>query len=475
MVLLGESVARGYLFDPCADAGGGSGAMLNEAMPRPRLRSRRPGAHRPHLSRAGRLLLATPALEPDALVLFAGNNWENVTFSLRTSPAGAAVREGGFPACTARLHWTSPAARLPARCSTPRRHRPTLGMLVVVMFRSSTCATGATIPPCWRPSLAGEDNVAWLAAGAARTDAMGRGTTRRRRRAAGDMIDLDDGTSSPPGAAGRSPDPLGRPAEARARLEAARDAVFGSARACSAPLPGRIQNVQRAKAAEHHFALVDLPRSSQRAQNGDLPDRRLFLDYCHLTRVGIHLAMGDVAAACAARPLPPLPGRRSRPSSGRRSGRPLPGRDPQRALRSRRGDPPPSLRASAGALRPPCGRHACVRRFPSRPGREVDERVVRCPVRASRDRPVPVRLGSTPHGEAGRFHADRGHGLLPRGGGRARARLGRAQRWRSRTDRERSTCCGRPGARRLSASAAPTPWAGSAPTCRPSRPRACSS
>jgi hypothetical protein len=30
----------------------------------------------------------------------------------------------------------------------------------------------------------------------------------------------------------------------------------------------------------------------------------------------------------------------------------------------------------------------------------VDERVVRRFVRASRDRPLPVRLGSTPHGEA---------------------------------------------------------------------------
>src|SRR4029077_6019463 len=38
-----------------------------------------------------------------------------------------------------------------------------------------------------------------------------------------------------------------------------------------------------------------------RAQDGELPDRRLFLDYCHLTRAGMDLAMGEVAA-CLRRP-----------------------------------------------------------------------------------------------------------------------------------------------------------------------------
>ena len=70
-----------------------------------------------------------------------------------------------------------------------------------------------------------------------------------------------------------------------------------------------MQDVLRGKSEEHGFALVDLPRVIERAQNGELPDRRLFLDYCHLTRAGIHLAMGEVAARLRRTATPAASGR----------------------------------------------------------------------------------------------------------------------------------------------------------------------
>jgi hypothetical protein len=57
-----------------------------------------------------------------------------------------------------------------------------------------------------------------------------------------------------------------------------------------------VQEVLREKAAEHGFVLVDLPRVFERALDGDLPDRRFFLDYCHLTVEGMRVAMAEVAA-----------------------------------------------------------------------------------------------------------------------------------------------------------------------------------
>ena len=417
VVLLGESVARGYLYDPASTPAGVLASML-------------PGREVVDLARTdltmmelGGLLGGLQALEPDTIVLFAGNNWHNVGFELPdVARLAAAVRERGF-AGTRRVfmdEMVRPRARalMDALAATARD----LGAKVVVVVPEFNLRDWRSEPTVLAPVLPGEDNAVWLAAHTRGWDAMGRGDLEAAAAAAGAMIDLDEGTSS------SSQELLaavliarGRTAEARARLEAARDAAFGLLAPHSPRCPAEVQDVLRGKSAEHGFALVDLPRVFARAQDGELPDRRLFLDYCHLTRAGIQLAMAEVAARLR-RPAPSVAsGQRPRPSSGRRSGRPLAGRDPQRALRSVRGGPPPSLRASAGAFARRCGSHAGLRRFPSRPGREVDERVVRRPVRASRDRPVPVRLGSTPHGEARRLRADRGHGLLPRGGGRARA------------------------------------------------------
>jgi hypothetical protein len=59
----------------------------------------------------------------------------------------------------------------------------------------------------------------------------------------------------------------------------------------------------RAKAAEHGFGLVDLPLVYSSLLGGALPDRRVFLDYCHLTKEGIAAAM-----SAAARVLSPVLG-----------------------------------------------------------------------------------------------------------------------------------------------------------------------
>jgi hypothetical protein len=74
VVLVGESVARGYLFDPAITFAG----MLEAAL----------GVEVVDLARTDltaielpALFEALPALEPDAVVLFAGNNWHSVASS----------------------------------------------------------------------------------------------------------------------------------------------------------------------------------------------------------------------------------------------------------------------------------------------------------------------------------------------------------------------------------------------------------
>ena len=292
VVLLGESVARGYLYDPALTPAGVLASMM---------RSREVvDLARTDLTmmELGGLLDGLHALEPDAIVLFAGNNWHNLGFELTdVARLAAAVRERGF-AGTRRVfldEMVLPRARalLDALAATARD----LGAKVVVVVPEFNLRDWRNEPTVLAPVLPREDNVVWLAAHARGREAMARGDLEAAAAAAGAMIDLDEGTSS------SSQELLaavliarGRSQEARARLEAARDAAFGLLAPHSPRCPAEVQDALRGKSAEHGFALVDLPRVFERAQDGELPDRRLFLDYCHLTRAGIDLAMGEVAA-----------------------------------------------------------------------------------------------------------------------------------------------------------------------------------
>ncbi len=89
----------------------------------------------------------------------------------------------------------------------------------------------------------------------------------------------------------------------RAAFCQARDALGGLFVPLAPRCFGVVADVMRAKAGEHHFGLVDLPAWFSR--DGGLPSRELFLDYCHLSRTGIELAMTAVAAEVVTALAPP--------------------------------------------------------------------------------------------------------------------------------------------------------------------------
>ena len=295
--------------------------------------------------------------------------------------------------------------------------------------------------------------------------------------AAAAVIDLDEGTS------GASQELLaavliarGRTEEARARLEAARDAAERH-RAALAPLPGRSADVLRGKSAEHG-SRASGPPACLRARPGRRAARPAVVPATTATSPRGHTP-GHGRWRRLRRPA------RSRrvvraaptPSSGRRSGRALPWpRSTARALRADGRGPSVPSHARVTLWRSPASRRSCApTSISSRPGREVDERVVRqsCPHIPAIGR-YPVRLPI--HASWRSWPTSRCHQEAmvssPRGGRACRAAR-RQQRWRSRTDRERSTCCGRPRrATTRSASAAPTPWAGARLRAGRSRPRA---
>ena len=281
VVLLGESVARGYFYDPALTPAVVLAAML--------------GVEVVDLARTDLVLdevpgLASglPALEPDAVVLFAGNNWlHDIPGSLEEAERlAAALRTGGFPACRDLFLNELLVPRCGRALDRVAESLSPLGIPVVVVVPEFNLGDWSSEPGVLAPVLSEGRNVPWLAARERAESALARGRLADVEIHAAEMIELDGGTSPVP----HELLAKARPTQARAHLEVARDAACGFLLPHSPRCPAHVQQLLRDKAAEHGFLLVDLP-----SVFGPLPDRTLFLDYSHLTLEGIRIAMAEVA------------------------------------------------------------------------------------------------------------------------------------------------------------------------------------
>jgi hypothetical protein len=297
VVLLGESVARGYLYDPVITPA----AMLEEM-----LSGGDDDVEVVDLARSDLtpqqlepLLDLLPALEPDAVVLFAGNNWHNLVFRLdELHKLAHAVRNEGYAGCR-RVFLED---ILVPRCES-------LLDLLAATAREFDIAVVVVVPEFnlldWRseaailaPTLREGRNASWMVARERSRDARADGRTDEAAALAREMIELDGGTSAiGHELLGEIALAAGRVSEARTHFETARDAVCGLLVPHSPRCPTAVQNVLRSKSREHGFALVDLPRVFEQHCGGRLPGRALFLDYCHLTVEGMTVAMEAVADA----------------------------------------------------------------------------------------------------------------------------------------------------------------------------------
>jgi hypothetical protein len=303
VVLLGESAARGYLYDPAVTPA----AVLQRMLPGAEVVDfARTDLTAPELAS---LLDGLHALEPDTIVLFAGNNWHTLLFELtELQRLAATVRERGYAGCRRVFidEIVVPRARalMDALAGTARD----LGAAVVVVVPEFNLLDWRGEPSLLAPVLPDGGNAAWMEAHRRGREALRRGDVDGASAAAAEMFALDGGTSAVgPTLLAEALLPGGRQKEARVWLEAARDAVYGILVAHSPRCPGAVQGVLRDKAGEHGFALVDLPRVFERALGGELPDRRLFLDYCHLTLEGMRVAMAEVATRLGGEPAAGAP------------------------------------------------------------------------------------------------------------------------------------------------------------------------
>lgn len=297
IVLLGESVARGFFFDPYFNPSMALQHVLRE------LTGDR-GVEVTDLARSDLSLeqlreLATTAvdLSPDAVVVLAGNNWTPMP---HLSPMGfhelaSILRSGSGMVDVKHFLENELRSRVQSIISTLCALAVQHGFLLVIAipeFNLVDWHTDVASPPL----IASGGTAEWLRT---RSDAGNRLSTGELDEAqilGRRILALDQGTT-PVGCNILAEVSLRRGFldEARKYLEMARDSVLCSARTDPPRCYSIIQETIRQEALKKKYIAVDLPHVLQTRWNGALPDRRMFLDYCHFTVEATQVSMAAIA------------------------------------------------------------------------------------------------------------------------------------------------------------------------------------
>ncbi len=296
LLLLGESVARGFLYDPDFNPAKALEACVPAVLGEPvevvdLAKTDLTG------SQLTSLISVAPALEPDLLVVFAGNNWLLADPRDRLLEA-TALREGGAPGLKARRE-----QRLATFVATLRRQLEELSaripiVLVVPEINLLDWRFGGKADAPWLPP---GRNRRWLECQEAAFSALASGHLEDAAALAREMVDLDGGTAASGwiilADCARGTGDL---AAARTCLEKARDAHLWDLTQQTPRAVSVIQRTLRECALPDRISVVDLPTCFSAWQGGELPGRHLFLDYCHLSADGIRVAMAATALEVAA-------------------------------------------------------------------------------------------------------------------------------------------------------------------------------
>lgn len=297
VAFFGESVAAGYLYAPHltpaqvleaqlrAAGGDGNFEVIDLARTNETLAGLRDAVR------------ASLQINPDILVLFAGNNW-NLLETPEVSPYVPSVQARQRYALALREGIEGPVrlareqlrARAEATLDEIALLARTVGIPVVIVVPEVNLADWETRQPV--PWLPGSRTAQWHSFYRDAVNLL-QGTAARK------LLDLDGGTCPSSwrllARARQELGDLSGAAEAyRAEVDSARYATLAFLSAPQATT--EVREILGSAARRHGFFLIDLPAVFAEHTGSPLPDRRLFLDYCHLTVEGMQVAMAAVAS-----------------------------------------------------------------------------------------------------------------------------------------------------------------------------------
>lgn len=298
VVLIGESVARGYLYDPAFTPAMALEMILGPQFGKDEIEII--DLARTNLSCAMMRDVATNALqlEPDVTIIFAGNNW-GATFP---GPAGVA----GLDEAVSQNGITGAKRVSEAQIRRMARHAV---KAVSAAYQSKGVPLVWMIPEFnlgdWRdpvtnaPHLSSDLNREWLNLLREAQSAMRDGDYARAEEMGRRMVEIDEGVC----VAGlyiladcrrHAGDTEGE----RKYLEAALDAVSWDfsrmvyPRTYSASRKVLLEEVPKYPLHQ----LIDVRALFKEYLDGGIPGRRLLIDYCHLTSEGIRVSMSAAAS-----------------------------------------------------------------------------------------------------------------------------------------------------------------------------------
>jgi hypothetical protein len=297
VVLIGESVARGYLYDPQFTVAQALEAVLQSQLGKGEVEV--VDLARTNLGLEVKdLAVSALHLDPDAVIIFAGNNW-HLPYPPRSSDMSiidTLLREEGIPGfkryAEGRL---AEEVREVVRFVSP--HYEAKGVPLIWMVPEFNLGDWRD-PLTNAPHLRDDLNRQWLARWDEARQARRDGDDKAAGEAAKRMIELDQGVA----VAGfyilaENSERAGDSDAARHYLELARDAViWDTSRSISPRTFGISQQTLREEVAKTKGELIDVPKIFKEYLKGGIPGRRMFLDYCHLTTEGIQVSVAAVAS-----------------------------------------------------------------------------------------------------------------------------------------------------------------------------------
>ena len=297
IVLLGESVARGLLYDPQFNPALALQAMMNAARRGSEFEvidlARTDLTHKP----LQEMINSALHLDPDALVIFAGNNWHG--FASPTDDElldmAAALREAGSWSAIKKLTESTLIAKATETLRSLGKivyERRVPVVFVLPEFNLADWRTECDCPPL----LSSNDIAAWLSTRDEAGELLKGSQWEQAETLGHRLMELDGGTTSAgPNILAEVSRRRGDREAAKTFLELARDAAVCWPYHVSPRCFSVTQQTIRERAAAHGVRVVDLPREFTRYLGGEPAGRSLFLDYCHLSVEGIQLSMAITA------------------------------------------------------------------------------------------------------------------------------------------------------------------------------------
>jgi len=305
VVLLGESVARGFLLDPYFNVATALQTLLNSSASGPDVEVVDLARHGLTFEALEQLLSSSLVLKPDAYVIFAGNNWHVPQMQLLNfEKVGALLLESGKWAPV--KAYVEQFVRQQVQGFVERLGKLSAQHGIPVIFIIPDFNLTDWVLEDRQDPLATSELVQRRLDLISRAeDALATNDLQQATTLADQLVELEDGSY------GAGFDILakcelrrGNFCKARQLKRTARDSILIYHTTRVPICYSFIQEVLREQGPKHGITIVDMPHRFAEYSPEALPDRRFFLNHVHMTLEGIRLA-----AASAVEKLLPMLGK----------------------------------------------------------------------------------------------------------------------------------------------------------------------